>query len=533
MCCCVSFWVAVALVSYFASAAIAAAVADRRLDEVIRAHGGEVAHRCVQLGEPHCRVDQGAVISAVDGECPPGYTRDNADACRRRYYYPRVLDSSMCDTSVSVCDDPWTYACGAWNQWFDAHDAVPAGESHQNIAPTLDASLNDRESLLHRFVAEWCRPLLSNVVLPKHNTPDAWLRVQQGAPLPLWVSDMDTHTLCVLGAVNRLLPDWFYEESIGLGAVKSASLRRRMISLSDKRGECASATLSVGALGDTATAQIEWSPPSAGDHGAFFAEMGASYGHAWSAAVALAPYTWFSIGAGQRMIARVALPRSRDEWMRRSHCERIAAVMFLEVLEDRYAAAMWRQNVRPVLSALESCTAVKPAVRVAMIERPASVRANVMRCIAESEAADWHALASVVAACNAGHRMRSDQVLIDAFVPHMEARRTADIATVRVTPAVLQPPLFSPEIEMPSIAARMYSTVLRAAAPVDDVADECVAEQQRAEWALHVLQQCNPDLMDKIFWLEMVQLQCGSVCGVHWSTTLIQNEDFRRWHDCR
>lgn len=514
MCCCVSVWVIIIAAAAFASWMVVGATR----------HPHDIVQQCTSVDG--CTVARGLGAEKRDGQCPPGHTQVSwvKDVCVRRHWIPRVFDKSLVDNNIPVCNNVHAHACGAWDAWFDEQYSIV---DRVGVGPTLDASLVDTDSIVMRFVTQWCRPLSASVQMPAQTSPDAWLSVQNGAQLPLWIGE--THTLCLLSALNRLMPDWFYEKALGMTKSESLALRMRMVRLGERRTECASASVVVGVLGDASVVEISWAV-TLNTHQQFYEDLDTAYGHAWTSAVAVAPYSWLAMSSDRGLVLRVALPRSRSEWLRRTHCERIASVAFFEVLEDRYTAAVLRQDVRPVLLALELCTYLRPRLRVELIERSQQSRADVFSCITQSGASNWHALVAASAVCNAEYRLQPALPLIDAFVPHMEAHHTPDDVVVRVTPAVFQPPLFSPEMEMPSVAARMYWALLREAAPMPS--GDCVADQARDEWALDRVQECAGSLMDRQFWLELVQFQCGSPCASHWTTTLSKRRAFRREYKC-
>lgn len=505
----------------------------------------EVQRRC---HVPHCTVPHlaGAHRDGDDRACPPGHVWSSLDTariwgtgsrgvCLRRHFYPRVFDGSLVDTTTPVCRDPYRHACGAWDAWFaHPHPLVPLDDPaqyHANVLPVLDASLHDRESMLYRFVATQCRPLVTVVQTPSRDDPTLWLQTQQGAQLPVWIESLGVHSLCLLAAVDTLVPEWLYAEALDITVIKARSLSNRVREAARVHCEPNATHTWLGALGDPFIAQVEWTAPPPGDHAAQHVLLGAVYGHLWSMASALAPYSWLAVGRGRAVQLRVALPRDRTEWMRPSHCERIASVMFVEALEDRYTGAVRRQRPDAVLAALTNCEAVTPRMRISMLERPQQVRSDVWQCIERQQASNWHQLAAVTAACNAGHRMQPDVPLSDAFVPSV----TVDGTTIHVTPALLQTPWFSDEMELPSVAARLYWTLLAPVAVQRIVGDGCQVQQQRDEWVLDAMTRCFRQLMDAQFWLELVQLHCGATserCPTRWRDLLQQSAAFRRAHKC-
>ena len=490
-------------------------------------------------------------------ECPPGHTLSVVESnrlpwssvsqargvCVRRHFYPRVFDPSLVDADTPVCADPYEHACGAWDQWFahmdDAHVLVSRDAQlyHANVLPVLETSLGDRDSVLNRFVTQQCRPLVTTVKPASRDTPAQWLAVQASAQLPLWLAEMDTHTLCLLGVANELVAPWFYQLALGVTAPKAVALVDRIRQTTRTLDECRNATAWLGALGDPLVAQIEWqAPPERSDHAALHALLGAKYGHMWTALSALAPYTWLVVGSERRVVMRVALPRDRAEWMQRSHCERVAAVAFVEALEDRYTAMVRRMRPEAVLAGITQCADLPVRVSIIVAERPQQVRADVWQCVSRNDASNWHSLVAAVAACNAGHRLQPDQPLVDAFVPHLwtvSSDATQRVA-LYVTPALLQSPWFTDEMELPSVAARLYWTLLRGVAERVVAADAtgCDRETRLDAWTLDTMGRCFRALMDGQFWLELIQLHCGGACTERWSATVQQAPVFRREHKC-
>lgn len=546
---CVCFWIVVGAIC--AGVAMLVLLPRGAADAQPQVESGtlnEVQRRC---HAPQCTVPHlaGTHRDGDDRACPPGHAWSSLDTariwstgsrgmCLRRHFYPRVFDASLVDTATPVCRDPYQHACGAWNAWFShPHPLVPLDDPaqyHANILPVLDASLHDRESMLYRFVNTQCRPLVTVAGLPVRDDPALWLQTQQGAQLPVWIEPLGVHSLCLLAAIDALVPEWFYADALDITVVKARSLSTRVREAARTHCPQNATHTWLGALGDPFIAQVEWTAPPPSDHAAQHLLLGSVYGHLWSMASALAPYSWLAIGRGRAVQLRVALPRDRAEWMRPSHCERIASVMFVEALEDRYTAAVRRQRPDAVLAALSNCEAVAPRVRISMLERPQQVRSDVWKCIERQQASNWHQLAAVAAACNAGHRVQFDTPLGDAFVPSVVV---VDDTAIHVTPALLQTPWFSDEMELPSVAARLYWTLLAPVAKqrMQRGVDDCRVQQQRDEWVLGAMTQCFRQLMDAQFWLELVQLHCGTTndhCPRRWSNLLQNSAAFRRAHKC-
>jgi hypothetical protein len=386
---------------------------------------------------------------------------------------------------------------------------------------------------VYRFATQQCRRLVSIVRQPPSNTPEQWLAVQRDEQLPAWLAAAGTHTLCALQLANELVAPWFYELALNIAPAKAESLAKRVRRATNRLAECANATAWLGALGDPLVAQIEWRwEAGARDHAALHAQLGDDYAHVWNALSALAPYTWLGASVRERrLVVRVALARERGEWLGRAHCRRIAAVALVEALEDRYTATVRRSRPEAVLAGLTQCSELKPHVVVALDERPVEERTRVWTCAASADARNWHAVVRAVAECNAQHRVVRDAALVDAFVPRVDVVR-AERVVVHITPALLQAPWFANEMDLQSVAARLYWTLVRSVVDDGAAADDCAHQASVDVRALGVMAQCFRALMDAQFWLELLQLHCGGECASRWATSVRQSTAFRREYRC-
>lgn len=566
MCCCVSFWIVafgcVGSLCWLAALLIAGhspAAATITLEGSTPPNDEpDVVQRCLAAGKARCLVPHTAAVHRRQEQCPPGHALNNAESvrlwtrsgqpsrgiCMRRYFYPRVYDGSLGDSSVPVCTDVYQHVCGLWDEWFadeeGAHEYIPAAARlhHANVQPVLEASLQDSDSVVRWFVQTRCRPVKSSAAPAVRDTPDGWLAAQASGQLPIWLADSRAHTLCLLREANQLVAPWFYELALGLAQAKATLLKTRVTRALDRfSGECANTTAWLGALGDPLVVQIETRSDGL-THDEIHARLGADYGHVWTAAVALAPYSWLAVADGKQLVLRVALPVDSAEFSQRSHCERIASVMFVELLEDRYTALVRRSRPEAVTAALTQCVALNPRVSMQLDERPESVRSRIWHCIQDARQAttDWHAFARGVALCQIDHRLHATTPMQDAFVPGVIASRSAaDQVILRASPALFQPPWFSDEMDLRSVAARLYWRLLRAVAGAvltEAPNDQCSYEAAADRWTLQAMQQCFSPLLDARFWLELVQTHCGTSCRHRWHETVQQLEPFRRAHKC-
>ncbi len=533
MCCCACFWFAVCVV--FVVLAHTVWRRSATADESEPVNDGDVIRQC--KANPACTVPLMAASIHRQKRCAPGYAHNarnwlsaGTQACARVHYFPRAFDSELTDTTTLMCKDPYRHACGAWHQWFSDSGAVrplvptSAADYHnQNLPGLIQTALADRESILHRFVHNFCQLVPIIPVVPTQDTADEWRLLQRESALPLWIDALKMHTVCVLAAIDTLMPSWYYVRMLNAPEIRVNS-QRAALQATAVALNC-STTMWLGALGDPLIAQIDSVDREFVDHDAFHASTRGSYSQMWTLGAALAPSAWLAVGAARRMQMRVALPRNSEEFMRRSHCERIAAVVFTESLEDRYTAMIHRQNPAPVLSSLSLCAELTPRVTVHMDERSSRIKSSVWHCIEDAQPRTWNTLTATYAQCNAGHRLQIDVPLSDVFVP--DIRVDAD-THVTVTPAVLQAPWFSDDMALPSVAARLYWPILRAVA---DVVVEDVAA--RDEWALQSMQSCFRSLMDELFWKELLQLYCGAnSSAARWTALMTHNPVFRRTNKC-
>lgn len=565
MCCCVSFWlVAFACVGSLCWLAALLITGSSRTGAVVAQpqtnDEPDVFERCLAAGNSRCSVPHTAAVHRRQEQCPPGHALNNAESvrlwtrngqpsrgiCMRRYFYPRVYDASLGDSAVPVCSDVYQHVCGAWDEWFDdndeqgSHQYIPdaARLYHANVQPVLEASLSDADSVLRWFVQTRCRPLKSTAAPAVRDTPDGWLAAQANGQLPIWLSDSRAHTLCLLRAANQLVAPWFYELTVGLPSAKASLLKTRVTRALDSfAAECANTTAWLGALGDPLIAQIDARSDNL-SHAEIHARLGAEYGHVWTAAVAFAPYSWLMVAGRSQLALRIALPLDSAEFAQRAHCERIASVMFVELLEDRYTALVRRTRPEAVTAALTQCVALSPRVTMLLDERPETVRSRIWHCIQDARQAttDWHTFARAVSLCQIDHRLHGPAPMQDAFVPSVIASRSgADQVVLRATPALFQAPWFSDEMDLRSVAARLYWRLLRAVADAvltDAPDDRCSYEAAADRWTLQAMQQCFSPLLDARFWLELVQTHCGATCPQRWRETVQQLELFRRAHKC-
>lgn len=503
-----------------------------------------LAHRQCRAADS-CTVHSPPSVAAQGAgrSCPPGHALEQLNAryslewlrrsarepkCVRVHYVPRAYDDTLADAATSICADPYKHACGRWDAAGDA-PIVPvdaAAYHHQNLPALIDATLSDHESILHRFVANFCRPLRVTTTPPPDDGHDeaAWRATQSGAALPVWVPASRTPTVCGLAAADALLPDWFYAEATDLAPDRAA-----LGAFAEALG-CTQAETWLGALGNPLVAQIQWTATPR-PHAELFAHP-AGYQAAWQVAQALAPFAWLAVGTNDTALLRLALPGERTDMLDQPHCERIASVVFTEALEDRYAAMIKRQDPGPVLTGLNRCERLHGKAAVRVDERPPQAKAIAWACVQDAEPDSWFSLAIAYARCHAGHRIQPSAPLSDVFVPAIRV----DGEAVTVTPALLQPPWFSPDMALPSVAARLYWTILRRIADdhVPGPAD-CDTVQRRDEWVLDTVQQCFRSLVDELFWKELLQLHCGDAScrdERRWDRAIGTNKVFRRSHRC-
>lgn len=553
MCCCGLFWLMVALMlATFFVIVLHTGNNNNDTQEVESIYArNELHQKCYKLGPSRCNIVHAPGIHKKGSECPPGHTWNIIDAgnlwnskrgsCVRRHFYPRVYDASLSNRDVPICTDAYTHACGAWDEWFVEQDTDPhmilsldPMHHHANILPVIEMSLQDQESMLYKFVHKHCHPVVAVVPTVSRDTAANWLQLQSQSQLPVWIASLNTHSICIISMINSLIPSWFYEVSLGYSSARAHSLATKMTQISSQFSECKNTTAWFGALGDLLIVQVEWTSPSPIGHNKLHELLGKNYGNAWTVANALAPFTSLIVGSGRKVQVRVALPTDKKEWMKQSHCERIASVVYTEALEDRYNALTKQQQPEIILANIKLCLQLDPPISVVLTERLASTRTEVWKCIEQYGSSDWHSLAAIVATCNSGHRIQPDQELSDAFVPQVRVD-TRDSSTIQVsiTAGLLQVPWFSSEMEMQSIAARLYWILLRSVATHIIIGEEtCHTETLRDAWALSSMDLCFRSSMDSQFWLELLQLQCGQVCTERWAEIIQTNEMFRLAHKC-
>lgn len=551
MCCCLSFWMLVGLIL----GGVVFMVSGSRQEEIENADAlyqrFDSLQKCTKLGPDRCKIAHASGVHKRDTQCPPGHTWNAINVgniwtskqrgmCVRRHFYPRVFDASFSNPEVPVCTDVYTHACGQWDEWFgedgDVHRILSFDpiHHHTNILPILEMSLQDKESMLYKFVRQRCRPIVMTVPTVVRDASDDWIEMQANSQLPVWIPSLQTHSVCALAMLNSLIPSWFYELSLGYTSTKAHSLATKIAQLAAQFAECKNITAWFGALGDPLVVQVEWNAPAPMEHTKLHSLLGKNYGNAWTVASAFAPFTTLVIGEGRRIQVRMALPKDRDEWMQQSHCERIASVIYTETLEDRYTALTKQQQPEIVLSAMNLCTQLNPQINVMLMERSAATRSDVWKCIDERRISNWHSLARVVANCNSGHRIQPTQEFSDAFVPRISVE-TVDPTHVQVwiTAGLLQVPWFSSEMELQSIASRLYWIILRSVADhVIGSGPTCHTETLRDQWTLDSMTTCFKPLMDTQFWLELIQLQCGQPCSERWEKIVQNNQMFRHAHKC-
>ena len=514
--CCSCFWLLVFVVAAIIGIVVLRPVISRNQDE-------STAARCALT--KHCRV-----VGDVSEKCAPGY-RQEGRTCARNTFYPRVYDGSLIDSSVSACRNVYEHACGAWDEWNSEptplFDWSESEAHHTNLLPILVASLEDRDSMLHQFVARECKHAAVPVKVPSRDLEEQWLQIQSQSALPLWHPVLKTHTICLLAMADQLVPDWFYQFSLGYTESKARVISKRIQQAANLIGTCRDTTsASLGMLGDPLTLQIEWENDVVFEnHSQIFSLLGSSYGHVWAGAVALAPHTSLSVSSENKLILRVALPENRDEWFEVTHCRRLASVIFFEPLEDRYAATVKRGNPDALLATLSGCTDLS----INVTERSSQMRADAWHCVGPQQMEVWYERATAMALCNSDSRLVPR---LDVFVP----RIVVDLSSIWLTPAMLQPPWSADEMELPSVAARLFWPVFRAIAEkrvTDEVMDNCSKQTLIDRWALALMEKCYSSLMDEKFWVELVQVSCGETCPKRFVGGVQENAIFRQVYKCK
>lgn len=437
-------------------------------------------------------------------------------------------DIRLLDKERDGCSQPFELSCGGWRNYIEHHVSGRSGELHRlnELSPdeyhlaltdVFEDALHDSESLIAR---------VANAGIPIQATTQK----THGATmleLPLIPSDEIDFASCVMLALIRtdaLTPVATMCDNVWPGCYDSYLDAMEQLEPDVLRHgvDCANVLITRGALGDGGIVQIDM-------YGERQQLVQLSESVLYLSRL-LAPFGAYFVGfdADSTLLkspgvllrrVRLALPVGEDEPFGERHRMRLLRLAFGETVQDRFAhyiaSDISTENLRALVSVVSSCvlgTDLKRAVHMWLPDP--DVRLEAVDCIRghlTTGTIGWTSIAPLSQRCWKARRERPGKPVFDLHVPAIGA----DDVALYFTPAMLQTPWYSNEMEPSETVARFYFPLVRAAVEAEASARRGAA-QMTCEDVIHgnreaiqALTECfSTLLLERSFWVQLMQNFC-------------------------